>query len=64
MELFFSILQRQGVGPGSFRSVEELRTAVLDFLAAWNRDRAHPSRWTFTGYPLQAGPTMTPAKAA
>ena len=55
VELFFSILQRQCLRPGSFRSTAELRTAVLAFLAAWNRDRAHPFRWTFTGYPLQAG---------
>jgi len=64
VELFFSILQRQCVGAGSFRSAAALRTAVLDFIARWNRDRAHPFRWTFTGYPLQAGPTMPPAKAA
>lgn len=35
----------------NFRSVEDLHTA---FIAAWNRNRAHPFRWTFTGYPLQA----------
>jgi transposase len=64
VELFFSIVQRQCVGPGSFRSVEELRTAVLDFLAAWNRDRAHPFRWTFTGYPLQAGSDRPAVEAA
>jgi hypothetical protein len=64
VELFFSILQRQCLAAGSFRSAAELRAAVLAFLAAWNRERAHPFRWTFTGYPLQAGPTMTPAQAA
>jgi len=58
VELFFSILQRQCLRDASFRSIEELRTAVLEFIAAWNRDRAHPFRWTFTGYPLQAGVAM------
>ena len=24
-------------------------------LAFWNREKAHPFRWTFTGYPLQSG---------
>lgn len=62
-ELFFSILQRQCLRDGNFRSTEELRTAVLEFIAAWNRDRARPFRWTFTGYPLQAGIEMI-AKAA
>jgi hypothetical protein len=63
VELFFSILHRQCLRDGSFRSTDELRAAVLAFIAAWNH-RARPFRWTFTGYPLQAGLTMTPAKAA
>jgi hypothetical protein len=64
VELFFSILQRQCLRSGSFHSTAELRTAVLAFLAAWNRDRAHPFRWTFTGYPLQAGADRPAAEAA
>ncbi len=64
MELFFSILQRQCLRAGSFRSTEELRTAVLEFIAAWNRDRAYPFRWAFTGYPLQASHDTTRAQAA
>ena len=55
VELFFSILQRQCLRNASFRSVEELRAAVLEFIAFWNREKAHPFRWTFTGYPLQSG---------
>jgi transposase len=64
VELFFSILQRQCLRRGSFRSTAELRMAVETFLAAWNRDRAHPFRWTFTGYPLQAGGDRPAAEAA
>lgn len=64
VELFFSLLQRQCLRDASFRTIEELRTAVLAFIAAWNRDRAHPFRWTFTGYPLQAGDAMKSTKAA
>jgi len=64
VELFFSILQRQCLRHGSFGSTQALRTAVLAFLAAWNRDRARPFRWTFTGYPLQSGLTMTAPQAA
>jgi transposase len=64
VELFFSILQRQCLRPGSFRSPAALRTAVLAFVATWNRDRAHPFRWTFTGYPLQAGGDRPAAAAA
>ena len=55
VELFFSILQRQCLRDASFSSVGELRAAVLEFIAFWNREKAHPFRWTFTGYPLQSG---------
>lgn len=64
VELFFSILQRQCLRAASFGSVEELRTAVLEFIAAWNRERAHPFRWTFTGYPLQTGDDTDSRQAA
>jgi len=47
VELFFSILQRQCLRHGSFRSVEELRVAVLDFIAFWNKEKAHPFRMDF-----------------
>ena len=55
VELFFSILQRQCLRDGSLGWVKELRAALLDFIAFWNREQAHPFRWTFTGYPLQSG---------
>lgn len=55
IECFFSIVQRQCLKNGSFRSQAELREAVLAFIDTWNRDKAHPFRWTFTGYPLQTG---------
>lgn len=55
VEIFFSILQRKCLAHGSFLSVEVLRANVLAFIAYWNREAAHPFRWTFTGYPLQSG---------
>jgi hypothetical protein len=53
IELFFSLAHRQCLRHGDFQSVDELRAALLGFIAAWNQ-RAHPFRWSFTGYPLQA----------
>jgi len=53
IELFFSIVHRQCLRHGDFHSVAELRAALLGFIDSWNR-RAHPFRWSFTGYPLQA----------
>jgi transposase len=61
VECFFSILQRRCLTHGSFGSVEELREAVLAFLDDWNRNKAHPFRWTFTGYPLQTGEGLAQA---
>jgi hypothetical protein len=55
VECFFSIIQRQCLTNGNFRSAQELRDAVLSFIAYWNQEKAHPFRWTFTGYPLQTG---------
>jgi len=57
VELFFSILQRQCLRDGSFDSTEELDLEVMEFIADWNENKAHPFRWTFTGYPLQSGMT-------
>ncbi len=54
IELWFAILQRRSLKRGSFTTEEELRDTVLAFIRAWN-ENAHPFRWTFTGYPLQAG---------
>lgn len=55
VELFFSILQRQCLRDRSFRSTRQLRAVLLTFIAFWNRKKARPFRWTFTGYPLQSG---------
>lgn len=54
IELFFSIVHRQCLRHGDFHSVTELRAALLGFIDDWNSHRAHPFRWSFTGYPLQA----------
>lgn len=53
VELFFSIVHRQCLRHGDFHSKDELRTALLGFIALWNQERAHPFRWKFSGYPLQ-----------
>jgi transposase len=55
VECFFSIVQRQCLTNCSFPSTEALRDSVLAFIDHWNHHKAHPFRWTFTGYPLQSG---------
>ena len=55
IEIWFGTLQKRIIKRGVFDSLEQLDQAVLAFIDHYNRWEAHPYRWTFTGYPLQAG---------
>ena len=52
VEIWFSILSRRALKRASFRSVQELKTALVDFIAYFNRVLAKPFRWTYSGRPL------------
>lgn len=52
IEIWFSILSRRAIRRASFRSVDELRVTLRDFIAYFNRVLAKPFRWTYTGRPL------------
>jgi transposase len=52
IEIWFSILSRRALKRASFGSIDELKTALLDFIAYFNRVLAKPFRWTYTGRPL------------
>jgi len=52
IEIWFSILSRRALKRASFRSVQELKGALRDFVAYFNRVLAKPFRWTYTGRPL------------
>jgi len=52
IECWFSILARRVLRRGSFKSVDELNKALLDFIAYFNRLFAKPFKWTFTGRAL------------
>lgn len=60
IEIWLSILQRRVLRHGSFRTQDELASAVLGFIAHWNRVEAHPFRWRFRDFerpsPLAAMP--------
>jgi hypothetical protein len=47
IECAFSILQAKVLARGSFRSADELRDAVYDFLVWFNTQDAAPFRWTY-----------------
>ena len=52
IELWLSILTRKLLRRGSFLSVEDLQAKVLAFIDHYNRTRAQPFRWTYTGKAL------------
>lgn len=55
VELWFGILQRRVLRRASFRDATELVERVEAFIRRWNELERKPFRWTFTGYPVQAG---------
>jgi hypothetical protein len=55
VELWFSVLARQFLRRGDFASVEEFEGRLGRYMEAYNLERAHPYRWTYTGQPLVRG---------
>ncbi len=52
IEIWFSILVKKLLKRSSFKSVEELRERIKDFIEYFNRTMAKPFKWTYTGRPL------------
>ena len=53
VELWFSILVRKLLKRGSFKSVDELKERILEFIEYFNETLAKPFKWTYKGRPLQ-----------
>ena len=53
VEIWFSTLSRKVIGRGSFTSIEDLKSKILEFISYHNRVLAHPYRWTYTGTPCR-----------
>jgi transposase len=54
IEIWFSILMRKLLKRASFKSTEELKLRILDFVAYFNDTMAKPFRWTYKGKALAA----------
>jgi transposase len=52
IEVVFGVIMRKVIRRGSFTSIADLRTKLLNFIAYFNRVFAKPFRWTYTGRPL------------
>jgi len=53
VEIWFSVVVRRVIKRSHFKSVDELRQRLLDFIEYFNKTMAKPYRWTFTGQPLK-----------
>jgi transposase len=54
IEIWFGILQRKVLKNNSFKSEEELRLAVLEFIDDWNKEKCHPFKWQYRGFQEKA----------
>jgi transposase len=54
IEVVFGVIMRKVIRRGSFRSVADLRSKLVNFIEYFNRVFAKPFRWTYTGRPLMA----------
>ena len=52
IEIWFSILVKKLLKRSSFKSVEQLRERIKDFIEYFNGTMAKPFKWTYTGRPL------------
>jgi transposase len=52
IEVIFGVIMRKVIRRGSFTSVWDLRTKLLNFITYFNQVLAKPFRWTYTGRPL------------
>jgi len=53
VEIFFSIITRQAIRRGTYRSVKELTAKIGEFIDGWN-ERCQPFTWTKTAEELLA----------
>ena len=54
IEVIFGVIARKVIRRGSFTSVADLRSKLLNFIDYFNRAFAKPFNWTYTGRPLMA----------
>jgi transposase len=55
VELWFSVLTRQFLKRGDFRSPAEFEERLMAYVKDYNERKAKPYRWTYTGEPLVRG---------
>jgi transposase len=56
IEAVFGVIMRKVIRRGSFTSVADLQSKLLNFIEYFNRVFAKPFNWTYTGRPLRVKP--------
>lgn len=54
IEIWFNIFARDVIKGGIWRSKKELIDQIMLYIKEYNKQRAHPFKWTYEGKPLQA----------
>ena len=49
IEIVFGIVSRRVIRRGNFKSLEDLKTRLLDFIGYFNKTFAQPFQWNYTG---------------
>lgn len=53
IEIWFNMLTRDVLKGGVWKSRKQLVDQLMDYVAAYNKERAKPFKWTYTGDPLK-----------
>lgn len=53
IEIWFSILSKKLIKWGNFKSKEDLKSQLENFIEYFNQTMAKPFKWTFKGFPLR-----------
>ncbi|MCA9198681.1 MAG: IS630 family transposase [Planctomycetales bacterium] len=60
IEIMFGIVQRRVLRRGDFKSLDDLKHRLQEFIAYFNRTFARPFNWTYTGKPVKAASLEIP----
>ena len=52
IEIWFGIFSRDVIKGGIWHSKQELIKQIMNYIRCYNKERAHPFRWTYEGKPL------------
>jgi len=53
VEIWFNLLTRDVIKGGIWKSSEQLASQLLEYVDTYNKTRAKPFEWTYTGNPLK-----------